>query len=101
MRIEDMIIQLKKNSLDILIFYKKCMGTRKEILHFDLGDSRVKEMIDAIHKSTINSSDSDIDDDDDDFDQAFKPLNNKDLYFNTLDEPTESEKQSLMTKFFV
>ena len=53
-----------------------------------------KEMIDAIHKNTINSSDNDTNDDDD-FDQAFEPLNNKVLYFNPLDEPTESEKNNL------
>ena len=41
MRINDMIS--KMNSLDILTtsshyFYKKCMGTGRENLHFDLGD---------------------------------------------------------------
>ena len=55
-----------------------------------------KEMIDAIHKSEINSSDSDYD-----FDEAFKPLDNTDLYFSTLDEPTEGEKQYTEAKCFL
>ena len=53
-------------------------------------------MIDAIHKSKINSGDSD-----DDFDEAFKPLDNPDLYFSTLDEPTEGEKQYTEAKCFL
>lgn len=55
-----------------------------------------KEIVDAIHKTTIDSSDSD-----DDFDEAFKPLDNTDLYFSTLDEPTENEKQSMQAKYFM
>ncbi|KAL9951170.1 hypothetical protein ACROYT_G043787 [Oculina patagonica] len=55
-----------------------------------------KEMVDAIHNRTINSCDSD-----DDFDEAFKPLDNTYLYFTTLDEPTESEKQFMETKCFL
>ena len=55
-------------------------------------------MIDVIHNSTcnINSSDSE-----DDFVQSFKPINNYDLYFHTLDEPTECEKQSVQAKHFL
>ena len=45
--------------------------------------------------STVNSGHSD---DDSAFDQAFKPLNNTDLYLNTLDKLTVSEKQSMQTK---
>lgn len=44
-------------------------------------------MINAIHKSTIYSSDRD-----DDFTLKCQPLHNPDLYIDTLDEPTESEK---------
>ncbi|KAJ7371880.1 hypothetical protein OS493_022601 [Desmophyllum pertusum] len=48
-----------------------------------------KEIVDAIPKTTIDSSDSD-----DDFDEAFKPLDNTDLYFS-------NEKQSMQAKYFM
>lgn len=54
-----------------------------------------EEMINAIHNSNINSSDSE-----DDFVQSFKPINT-DLYFDILDEPTESEKPSVQAKNFL
>ena len=55
-----------------------------------------KEMIDAIHKSTINSSDSD-----DDSTLGYQPLNNPDFYFDTLDEPTESEQLYIREKSYM
>lgn len=48
-----------------------------------------KEIIDAIHNSNKNSTDSE-----DNFVQSCKPINT-DLYSDTLDETTESEKQSI------
>ena len=54
-----------------------------------------KEMIDALHKSIYNTSDSD-----DDFDQAFQPLNT-DIYFDTLNEPSEREKQCMEVKSYI
>lgn len=46
-------------------------------------------MIDAIHNSNINSTDSE-----DNFVQSCKPINT-DLYSDTLDDTTESEKPSI------
>ena len=52
-------------------------------------------MINVIYNCNIDSSDSE-----DDFVQSFKPINT-DLYFDTLDEPTDSEKQSVQAKIFL
>ena len=54
-----------------------------------------KEMINAIHNSNISASYCE-----DDFVQSFEPINT-DLHFDTLDEPTESEKQSVQAKYFL
>lgn len=59
-----------------------------------------KEMTGAINQSTITIS-SDSDDGDDDFDDAYKPLDNRGLYFSARDEPAEGEKQSMQAKGFL
>lgn len=55
-----------------------------------------KEMVNALHKSTISSSDSD-----DDFNQDFQLLDNSDLFFSKLDEPSENEKKIMQGKSYM